>query len=187
VGALAIADRIRPGARAALDALRREGIRHVAILTGDDEETARAVAAELGVDSVHAELLPADKSTVLEALRAAHGPVAMIGDGVNDAPALASADVGIAIGAVGTDVAMETADLVLMGEDLGALSHGLGLAHRARTIVRQNLVFAVSVMGALVGLALAGQIGLTTGVIGHEGSTVIVVFNGLRLLAHRGP
>lgn len=185
-GALAIADRIRPGARAALDALRRQGVTHVAILTGDDEDTADAVATELGVDSVHAELLPEDKSRVLESLRRSHGPVAMIGDGVNDAPALASADVGIAIGAVGTDVAMETADLVLMGDDLGALSHGLGLARRARAIVRQNLVFAVSVMGTLVALALAGQIGLTAGVIGHEGSTVVVVFNGLRLLAHRG-
>ncbi|HSM61617.1 MAG TPA: heavy metal translocating P-type ATPase [Longimicrobiales bacterium] len=184
-GALAIADRPRAGARAALESLRRAGITRIAMLTGDDAVTARAVAEEVGVDGVHAELLPADKSVVIQELRALFGPVAMVGDGVNDAPALASADVGIAIGAAGTDVALETADVVLMGEDLGALAHAVTLSRRARTVVRQNLVFAVSVMTGLVVLALGGWIGLTTGVIGHEGSTVVVVFNGLRLLALR--
>ncbi len=185
-GALAIADRPRPRVREALDALRRSGIGHLVMLTGDDEATARAVAEEVGVDDVHAELFPDDKSRVLEALRRRHGPVAMVGDGVNDAPALAAADVGIALGAAGTDVALETADVVVMGEELGGLAHAVELSTRARRVVRQNLVFAVSVMVVLIILALGGWIGLTTGVVGHEGSTVVVVFNGLRLLRARG-
>lgn len=181
-GALAIADRPRPRAREAMDALRRAGIPHLIMLTGDDADTARAVADEVGIDEVHAELFPEDKSTVLAQLRARYGPVAMVGDGVNDAPALAAADVGVALGAAGTDVALETADVVVMGEELGGLAHAVTLSRRARSIVRQNLAFAVSVMVVLVVAALGGWIGLTTGVIGHEGSTVVVVFNGLRLL-----
>lgn len=183
-GAIAIADRPRPGVREALDALRASGVTQLVMLTGDDAATARAIADEVGVDEVHSELFPEEKSRVLEELRARYGPVAMVGDGVNDAPALAAADVGIALGAAGTDVALETADLVVMGEQLDELAHAVDLSHRARRIVRQNLIFAVSVMFGLVVLALAGEIGLTMGVVGHEGSTVIVVFNGLRLLRH---
>ncbi len=184
-GALAIADRTRPAVREAMDALRLAGVPHLVMLTGDDADTAEAVAREAGVDEVHAELFPEDKSRVLEELRARYGPVAMVGDGVNDAPALAAADVGVALGAAGTDVALETADVVVMGEELHGLAHAVDLARRARGIVRQNLIFAVSVMVGLVILALSGKIGLTTGVIGHEGSTVVVVFNGLRLLRDR--
>jgi Cd2+/Zn2+-exporting ATPase len=184
-GAIAIADRPRPGVRKALDDLRGTGIEHLVILTGDHREPAEAIAAEVGVDEVFAGLYPEEKSRVLETLRARWGPVAMVGDGVNDAPALASADVGIALGAAGTDVALETADVVVMGEELGGLAHAVRLSQRARTIVRQNLIFSVAVMGGLVVLALSGAIGLTAGVIGHEGSTVVVVFNGLRLLGQR--
>jgi len=184
-GALAIADRPRANVRDAMDALRRAGIERLVMLTGDDSDTAAAVARETGVDEVHAELFPEDKSRVLEELRARYGPVAMVGDGVNDAPALAAADVGVALGAAGTDVALETADVVVMGEELSGLAHAVDLSRRARTIVRQNLFFAVSVMVVLVILALSGKIGLTAGVIGHEGSTVVVVFNGLRLLRDR--
>jgi Cd2+/Zn2+-exporting ATPase len=185
-GALAIADRPRDGAGAALESLRAAGIDHVVMLTGDDARTARAVADALGIDEVHAELLPEDKQRVLSGLRQAHGPVAMVGDGVNDAPALASAEVGIALGAAGTEVAMETADVVVMGEDLNSLAHAVRLGHRARRVVLQNLVFSVAVMTALVVLALGGWIDLTVGVLGHEGSTVVVVFNGLRLLRNGG-
>jgi Cd2+/Zn2+-exporting ATPase len=184
-GAIAVADRPRNGVSKALDGLRRAGVDRLVMLTGDHAATAEAVAAEVGVDEVFAELYPEDKSQVLETLRERYGPVAMVGDGVNDAPALASADVGIALGAAGTDVALETADVVVMGEELGGLAHAVELSHRARSIVRQNLIFAVSVMATLVVLALGGWIGLTAGVIGHEGSTVVVVFNGLRLLRDR--
>lgn len=183
-GAIAIADQPRPGVRASLDALRASGVTQLVMLTGDDAATARAIAEEVGIDEVHSELFPEDKTRVLDDLRARFGPVAMVGDGVNDAPALAAADVGIALGAAGTDVALETADLVVMGEQLDELAHAVELSRRARVIVRQNLIFATSVMFGLVVLALGGWIGLTMGVVGHEGSTVIVVFNGLRLLRH---
>ncbi len=183
-GAIAIADRPRSGVRAALDKLRASGVTQLVMLTGDDAATARAIADQVGLDEVHAELFPEEKSRVLHELRTRFGPVAMVGDGVNDAPALAAADVGIALGAAGTDVALETADLVVMGEQLDELAHAVDLSHRARRIVRQNLIFATSVMLGLVVLALAGRVGLTVGVMGHEGSTVIVVFNGLRLLRH---
>jgi Cd2+/Zn2+-exporting ATPase len=184
-GAITVADRPRNGVREALGELRRAGVDRLVMLTGDNTATAEAVAAEVGVDEVFAELYPEDKSRVLNTLRERYGPVAMVGDGVNDAPALASADVGIALGAAGTDVALETADVVVMGEELGGLAHAVELSHRARIIVLQNLIFAVSVMATLVVLALGGWIGLTAGVIGHEGSTVVVVFNGLRLLRDR--
>ena len=136
----------------------------------------------VGVDHIHAELLPDAKTRIIERIREEYGPVAMVGDGVNDAPALATADVGFALGAAGTDVALETADVVVMGEQLDGIAHAIRLSRRARRIVRQNLVFSVGVMVTLIVLALTGNIGLTAGVIGHEGSTVIVVFNGLRLL-----
>jgi len=181
-GALAIQDHPRASARAAIADLRDAGIRQIVMLTGDARETAEAIAATVGIDTVHAGLKPEEKSVLLRKLRV-DGGVAMVGDGVNDAPALAEADVGIAIGVAGSDVALETADLVVMGEDLGALAHAVRLSRRTRRIVRQNLVFAVAVMVSLVFAALMGWIGLTAGVIGHEGSTVVVVFNGLRLLA----
>ena len=185
-GVVAIADAPRPGAAALIAALKERGIGHVAMLTGDARSTAHAIAERLGIDEYHAELMPDRKSIVLAELRKRHGPVAMVGDGVNDAPALASADLGIAIGAAGSDVALETADVVVMGDDIGALAHAVDLSHRTRRIVRQNLVIAMGVIVVLVTLALLGRVSLTTGVIGHEGSTIVVVFNGLRLLRYRG-
>ncbi len=182
VAALSVADAPRADVADSLQRVRREGITHLAMLTGDHEETARTIGAAVGVDEVHAELLPDGKTAALEEIRARHGSVAMVGDGVNDAPALAVADVGIALGGAGTDVALETADIVVMGEDLGGLAHAIRLSRRARRIVRQNLAFSVGMMVVLVALALSGNIGLTVGVIGHEGSTIVVVFNGLRLL-----
>ncbi len=184
-GILVIADQPRVGARESLQALRALGIREVAMITGDHPRTARAIADQLGVDRVYAKLLPDEKSRALERLREEFGPVAMVGDGVNDAPALATADVGIALGAAGTDVALETADVVLMGDDLGGIPYARMLSLRARRIVLQNLVFASGVLVTLVALALMGSISLPAGVVGHEGSTILVVLNGLRLLRGR--
>ncbi len=181
-GGVAIADRPRSGAAEAVAQLRELGVGHVVLLTGDDSATARHIAAEVGIQEVEAELLPEDKVTALERVRRRYGAVAMVGDGVNDAPALAAADVGVALGAAGTDVALETADLVLMGERLDGLVYARELARRTRGVIRQNLVFASGVLLTLVTLALLGKVSLTTGVIGHEGSTLVVVLNGLRLL-----
>lgn len=182
VGTLVIADQPRVGAREALESLREEGVREVVMITGDDARTAHAIARLVGVDRVYAKLLPDQKSQVLEELRREFGPVAMIGDGVNDAPALATSDVGIALGAAGTDVALETADVVVMGDDLGGIPYARMLSRRARRIVVQNLLFSSGVILTLVVLALMGAISLPAGVVGHEGSTIIVIFNGLRLL-----
>jgi len=186
-GVVAIADRPRPTARRAIRALRDQGIDPIVMLTGDDPVTAAEVARQVGIEDVRAGLLPEEKSAAIEELRQRHGSVAMVGDGVNDAPALATADLGVAVGAAGTDVALETADLVLMGDDLEGLVYARELSVRARRVVLQNLVFASAVIVTLVGLALVGKIGLTTGVVGHEGSTIVVVFNGLRLLRVPGP
>ena len=182
VGTLVIMDQPRVGAREALEALRRAGVGEIAMITGDDARTARAVGNLVGIDRIHAKLLPEDKSRVLEELRREFGPVAMIGDGVNDAPALATADVGIALGAAGTDVALETADVVVMGDDLGGIPYARTLSLRARRVVVQNLVFSSGVILTLVTLALMGSITLPAGVVGHVGSTIVVIFNGLRLL-----
>ncbi len=180
-GVIALADRPRPEAAAALVALRRLGVQRIVLLTGDHERVARAVAAEVGADEVHAGLLPEQK--ILELRRLMHGGhvVAMIGDGVNDAPALAAASVGIAMGGAGTDVALEVADVVLMRDDLRALPFAVWLSRLARRRVRENLAFAFGVIGLLVTASFLG-LPLWLGVIGHEGSTVLVVLNGLRVL-----
>jgi Cd2+/Zn2+-exporting ATPase len=146
---------------------------------------AASIARQAGVDEFHAELLPEGKVQVLKGLKSI-GPVAMVGDGVNDAPALATATIGIAMGAAGTDVAMETADVVLMGDDLRNIPFALALSRRARTVIGQNLAIAVAVIVALVISALGFALPLPLGVVGHEGSTVLVCLNGLRLLAFRG-
>jgi Cd2+/Zn2+-exporting ATPase len=181
-GVVAITDRPRPAARQVLRALRERGMGPIVMLTGDDPATAEEVARQVGIQDVRAGLLPEEKSAAIAELRREYGPVAMVGDGVNDAPALAAADLGVAVGAAGTDVALETADLVLMSDDLEGLVYARELSIRARRVVLQNLVFASAVIVTLVSLALVGKVGLTTGVVGHEGSTIIVVFNGLRLL-----
>jgi Cd2+/Zn2+-exporting ATPase len=185
LGAIAVADTVRPEAAQAVAALKSLGIQKVVMLTGDNRRAAQAIGAAAGVDEVRAELLPEEKVAAVKALLAEHGAVAMVGDGVNDAPALATATVGIAMGAGGTDVALETADVVLMASDLAKLPYALGLGRRAMTVVRQNLTFALAVIVTLIASALLNLVSLPLGVIGHEGSTVIVVLNGLRLLGYR--
>jgi Cd2+/Zn2+-exporting ATPase len=185
LGVIGVADTLRPNAAAMIQALRAEGIQKVIILTGDNQRVASAIAARVGADEVRAELLPADKVTAVKALMQTYGKVAMVGDGVNDAPALASASIGIAMGAAGTDVALETADLVLMADDLSRIAYAMHLSRRARRIMFQNITFSLGVIVVLVISALGFNLALPLGVIGHEGSTIIVVLNGLRLLTHR--
>ena len=185
LGIIAIADVLRPGAPQVVEQLHRLGIRRVVMLTGDNERVARAVARQAGVDEFHADLLPQDKVALIKRLREWGGRprhVAMVGDGVNDAPALASASLGIAMGAAGTDVALETADVVLMSDDLRQIAYAIALSRQARRVIIQNLIFAIAVIVVLVSAALGLQLPLPFGVVGHEGSTVIVVLNGLRLL-----
>jgi len=184
VGILGVADTIRLQALPMVETLHELGVKRLVMLTGDHRQVADGVARGLGLNDVRAELLPEDKARVVEALRR-DGVVAMVGDGVNDAPALAVADVGVAMGAAGTDAAMETADVVLMGDDLSRLPYALRLSRDARRIIRQNLTFAVGVIAVLVTLTLAFGLRLALGVVGHEGSTVIVILNGLRLLGTR--
>jgi Zn2+/Cd2+-exporting ATPase len=178
LGMMAMADQLRPEAKAAVAQLQRSGVQ-VAMLTGDNEQTARAIASQVGVDHVHAGLLPADKVTVVQRLQQEIGPVAMVGDGVNDAPALATADIGIAMGAAGTDVALETADIVLMGDRLELIAYAINLSKKARRVVWQNIAFSLLVIAVLVISTFAVALPLPLGVLGHEGSTVIVVLNGL--------
>ncbi|MCX7789956.1 MAG: HAD-IC family P-type ATPase, partial [Chloroflexaceae bacterium] len=186
LGLVTVMDREREDAAAQIRALRARGIERIVMLTGDNPRVAQAVGRRLGVDEVHAGLMPEDKVRIVSELGAAYGPTAMVGDGVNDAPALASATVGIAMGAAGTDAALETADVVLMRDDLGAIVYAVGLSRRAQRIVWQNIIFAFAVVVMLVTLTLTIGVPLPLGVVGHEGSTILVVLNGLRLLVHRG-
>jgi Cd2+/Zn2+-exporting ATPase len=185
-GVIGVADQIRPEATATMDALKRLGIRKVVILTGDHERVARAIAKLLHADEVRAGLLPDQKVIELRRLTEDGGLVAMVGDGVNDAPALAAARVGIAMGGAGTDVALEVADVVLMRDDLRALPLAVWISRLARKRVRQNMIFAFGMIGVLV-IATFFDLPLWLGVLGHEGSTVVVVFNGLRLLWEKTP
>ncbi len=181
---LVMADTIRPAARQLSDELHRLGVKKVVMLTGDQRLVAEAIAQEAKVDEVHAELLPEDKLKVIRELKK-EGTVMMIGDGVNDAPALAISDIGVAMGAAGTDVAMETADIVLMGDRLENIAILVGHARRAKRVLTQNLVFASGVIVVLIISALGFSLALPLGVVGHEGSTVLVCLNGLRLLLVR--
>lgn len=178
LGLIAITDQIRPEAPALIDQLHRLGIK-VVMLTGDNRAVADRVAHLTGVDEVYAELMPAEKARIIAQVQAKYGATGMVGDGVNDAPALATADIGIAMGAAGTDVALETADLVLMGDRLELIPFALRLSQKARRVVWQNISFALAVIVLLITSALIIQLPLPLGVLGHEGSTVIVVLNGL--------
>ena len=185
LGVIGISDVLRPKAAAVVDQLRTVGVERVVMLTGDNEMVARPVAEAAGVDAVYAELLPQDKMDLLHQLDDEYGPVAMVGDGVNDAPALAAATVGIAMGAAGTDVAMETADVVLMADELEKIPYVFALSRKTRKTLFQNLFFAFAMILFLVLAVLRVQLPLPLAVIGHEGSTVLVSLNGLKLLRYR--
>jgi Cd2+/Zn2+-exporting ATPase len=181
VGRIILRDDIRPQARQVIEALRRERLTTV-VLTGDRQASARHLQAELGIDDVRAELKPEQKLEVIRSLSSQGHRVAMVGDGVNDAPSLVAAHIGVAMGARGSDAALEQADIVLMHDRLENFLAAFRLSQRARRIIRQNLVISLGTVAVLVTFALLGQIPLTVGVVGHEGSTVIVVMNSLRLL-----
>ena len=181
-GVLALRDNLRKNASSAVDALRTLGIERIVMLTGDNERTAEAIARETNVDEIHAGMKPEDKSLKVRDLQSRFGLVAMVGDGVNDAPALAEASVGVAMGAAGTDVALETADVALMADDLEKLVYALALARRNATIVRQNVTLSAVVIGGLVVGAVVGVFSLPVVVLAHELSEFAVIANGLRML-----
>jgi Cd2+/Zn2+-exporting ATPase len=185
LGVLAVADALLPDARSAVEQLRMRGIA-VSMASGDDVAVARRIASEVGIDQVHAGVLPDGKARVVEDLRSAGRCVAMVGDGVNDAPAMASATVGIAMGAAGSDVALETADVALMADDLAHLPFAVGLSRHTRWIIRQNVFVSLGVVAFLVPATILG-LGIGPAVAVHEGSTLLVVINALRLLAYRDP
>ena len=182
VGVIALSDRPRESGRDALDLLRREGIESLVMLTGDSYATAKAIALELGVDEFRAELLPEDKVAAIGELRRRFGSVAMVGDGVNDAPALASADVGIAMGAAGSDAALETADVALMADELLKIPYAFRLSRATVRNIKANLAISMVMKAAFVALAVAGVATLWMAVVADTGASVIVIANALRLL-----
>jgi len=184
-GLIALADQPREGASKVIDSLKRLGIRQVIMLTGDRRAVAEKVGQSLHIDQIHAELLPQDKLERIRSLRKQYGEIAMVGDGVNDAPALASATVGIAMAGAGTDVAIETADIALMSDDLRKLPQAIALSRFSRRIISQNLFIALGVISVLAPLSALGHTYLGVAVLFHEGSTVVVVLNSLRLLLFR--
>lgn len=184
-GAIGVADTIREGTREAIGNLKQVGIKRTVMLTGDTAHTAKAVAEALGIDEVYAELLPEDKVARVRELAARRGGVAMVGDGINDAPALAAANVGVAMGGMGSPAAVEAADVALMADDIRMLPYAVDLSRKACNIIRQNIIFALAVVLLLVAGALVKWITLATGVLGHEGSALLVIANSMRLLGRR--
>jgi Cd2+/Zn2+-exporting ATPase len=182
LGIIAVADTVRPAAARSIAQLKRLGVEQIVMLTGDNERTADSIGWEIGIDRVYAQLLPEDKLEVIRQLQQQYASVAMVGDGINDAPALAQASVGIAMGTAGSDVALETADVVLMADRLEKLEYAIRLGRRSGRIVKQNIIFALSFIVILLIANFTGNMTLPLGVLGHEGSTVLVILSGLRLL-----
>lgn len=185
LGIIAAADVLRESSTGTIAELKKSGIKKTIMLTGDSQLTAHAVARTLGIDGVEADLLPEDKVDRVRHLVSRYGKVAMVGDGINDAPALAVSTVGVAMGGAGTHTALETADVVLMADDLSRLPYGMRLSNKALRIIRTNIAFSVSVVVLLVALTLSGTLNLTAGIFGHEGSALLVIANGMRLLRMR--
>jgi Cd2+/Zn2+-exporting ATPase len=185
LGVIAFADRLRANAAAVVRDLKSLGLTRVVMLTGDNKRVAQAIAAQAGVDDYYADLLPEDKLTLIKKLEAEYGPVAMVGDGVNDAPALATASIGVAMGAAGTDVALETADVVLMADDLSNIPYVIALSRQTRKTLLVNLSFAMFMIVLMIIAIFSANLALPLAVIGHEGGTVLVSLNGLRLLLYK--
>ncbi|MDF2191318.1 heavy metal translocating P-type ATPase [Paraflavitalea sp. CAU 1676] len=185
IGMIAVMDTPRPEAKEALLQLKQEGIKKMVMLTGDNQKVAEAIAAQTGITEAWGGLLPEQKVAAIIKLAQQENKVAMVGDGVNDAPAMAKSTVGISMGAAGSDVALETADIALMGDKLNLLPFAIGLSRKARKIIKQNLVISLGVVVLLIPLTISGVATIGPAVIAHEGSTLVVVFNGLRLLAYR--
>lgn len=183
-GLLVLEDAVRTEAKQLTEKLKRLGV-GVVLVTGDNQATARRIADELGIPEVHAEVLPAEKVEVVKRLQAQGRKVAFVGDGVNDGPALATADVGVAMGLAGTDVAIETAEIALLSDDLGKLPHLLELSQQAIRAIKQNLVFSLGVLGIAVGLAIPGILHPVTGALLHELSSLPVIANSARLIGLR--
>ena len=182
LGVIRVADRVRPEAKTVIADLRRQGIRSVVMLTGDDRGTAQTVAGEVGIDTVHAELLPADKVARIATMTEQHGPVLMVGDGVNDAPALARADLGVAMGAAGSPAALETADIALMRDDLARLPWLIDHARRTHSIVMQNIAVALGAKAVFLVLTVTGHASLWAAIAADTGVSVLVTLNALRML-----
>lgn len=185
LGIIALMDIARSDAKETLTQLNKLGIRKMVMLTGDNQRVAEAIAKEIGITHVMGNLLPEQKVAAIETIRQDEKKIAMVGDGVNDAPAMAKSNVGIAMGAAGSDVALETADIALMADQLSNLPFAIGLSKKAHAIIRQNLVISMGMVLILVPLTILGIAQMGPAVIGHEGSTLVVVFNALRLLGYK--
>jgi Cd2+/Zn2+-exporting ATPase len=185
IGIVTLMDVARQDAKATLAQLNKIGIRKMIMLTGDNQKVAEAIAKEIGITDAWGNLMPEQKVEAIQKLTTSEKKVAMVGDGVNDAPAMAKSTVGIAMGAAGSDVALETADIALMADKLENLPFAIGLSRKAHRIIRQNLVISLGMVMILIPLTILGIAYIGPAVIGHEGSTLVVVFNGLRLLAYK--
>jgi Cd2+/Zn2+-exporting ATPase len=185
LGIIALADQPRETAKPAIDKLRASGIQELIMITGDNERVAAAISEQVGLTDFRASLLPDEKVAAVETLVSEHGAAAMVGDGVNDAPAMTTATVGIAMGAGGTDVALETADVALMADALSKLPFAVALSRQSRRIIKQNLWISLGVIAALIPATLFGFAGISIAIVFHEGSTLLVVINGLRLLGFK--
>jgi Cd2+/Zn2+-exporting ATPase len=181
-GAIVIADRPRPSARNVIELLREHGLDHIVMLTGDNEGAARHISGAVGVEEHRADLLPQDKVTAVEDLRHRYGSIAMVGDGVNDAPALAAADVGIAMGAAGTDAALETADVALMSDDLSKIPYAIRLSRLTLRTIKTNIALSLVVKAVFLTLAVTGNATLWMAIVADTGASLVVIANGLRLL-----
>jgi Cd2+/Zn2+-exporting ATPase len=185
VGIIALMDTPRAEAKSTLVQLKKIGIKRMVMLTGDNQKVADAVAKEIGLTDAWGSLLPEEKVDAIKKLQEQESKVAMVGDGVNDAPAMANSTVGIAMGAAGSDVALETADIALMGDKLETLPFAIGLSRKAKGIIKQNLWISLGVVALLIPATILGLASIGIAVLIHEGSTLVVVFNALRLLAYK--